>query len=260
MPKLSTHSSATLVKLLYIGDSGTGKTGSLVSRVAAGYKLRILDLDNGLPVLVSYILEECPDKIDNVEYITLRDDIKAGQSGPLVSPKAFVAATKHLTKWDDDTSPSEWGPDTIFVLDSTTTLGKAAFEWAKAQNPSAKDPRQWFFAAQQAFENIIMMITSESFQTNAILIGHVKYEEVQEGVRKGYASAVGSALGPLIPRYFNTLVMTKTLGVGKQLRRSILTTPTAEVDLKNPAPFRIDSEYPLGSGLASIFEKLKAIS
>mgnify|MGYP001496439716 CR=1 FL=1 len=50
MTSLADHHASSLVKMLYIGDSGTGKTGSLVSLVDAGYKVHVLDMDNGLDV------------------------------------------------------------------------------------------------------------------------------------------------------------------------------------------------------------------
>ena len=48
MPTLDTHQSSEFTKLLYLGDSGSGKTGSLVSLLKAGYKIKVLDLDNGV--------------------------------------------------------------------------------------------------------------------------------------------------------------------------------------------------------------------
>ena len=47
MGKLSAISATAPIKLLYIGDSGSGKTGSLASLVKDGYKIRILDYDSG---------------------------------------------------------------------------------------------------------------------------------------------------------------------------------------------------------------------
>lgn len=258
MPSLTEHHSGSFAKVIYIGDSGTGKTGSLTSLVAAGYKLRILDMDNGLDALVQHVKQECPDKLVNVEYETVRDKYSPGPLGPTVrSAKAFVRAAELMTKWSDGSEPAEWGDDTIFVLDSGTSFGKAGFEWARGMNPGAKDPRQWYFSAQQAFENTIAMLTSEAFHCNFIFISHVNYKELQDGTTKGYASAVGSALGPTISKYFNTLVMAETSGSGKNVRRRIKTVPTAVVDLKNPAPFKIDQELPLESGLATLFASLK---
>lgn len=261
MTKLSSHHSSKFVKLIYCGDSGTGKSGSLVSLVKAGYNLRILDMDNGLDALKEQINLQCPDKIDQVDYITLRDPVKGTSSGPLVTAKAYVEAIKCMNEWDDGSIPAEGGENEVFVVDSTTTLGRAAYSWAKAQQPGAKDPRQWYFAAQQSFENVVAMLTDEAFHANVILIAHVTYRELQDGTTKGYPSAVGSALGPTIPRYFNTLIEAQTttsgLGSDKKVQRTIRTVPTTVLDLKNPAPFRIDAEYDLNEGLSSIFAKLK---
>lgn len=255
--KLTSHASDKFVKLMYIGDSSTGKTGSMVSLVKAGYNLKILDLDNGLDILRNLVMKECPDNIDLVDYITIRDEIRPGQQGPIVTPKAFVEATKYLTTWDDGSVPSEFGPDGVVVLDTLTTLGKSAFEWAKGMSPGAKDPRQWYFAAQQAIENILGMLTSTSFHSNVLIIGHINYKELQDGSTKGYPTAVGSALGPIIPRYFNTLIMAESIGAGRAAVRQIRTVSSPMVDLKTPLPFSVSDAYPLGSGLASLFEKLK---
>lgn len=257
--KLSAHQSAKFVKLIYIGDSGAGKTGSLESLIEAGYELGILDIDNGLDALKQWIMHKAPNAIDKVDFETLTDSIRAGQNGPLVDAKAYVAGVKLLTKWSDGSIPSEWGENKVLVVDSLTALGKAAFEWAKGMNPGAKDPRQWYFAAQQSIENIIMMLTSAEFKANVIVISHINYRELQDGTTKGYPSAVGSALGPTIPKYFNTLVMATTLGAGKNLQRRIQTIPTAVIDLKNPAPFKIEADYDLGTGMAQLFKQLKAL-
>jgi hypothetical protein len=259
MAKLSEHQAAKFVKLLFIGDSGTGKTGALTSLVKDGYKLRILDLDNGLDALRQWVGHECKDKMDKVDFITLRDSIRATQQGPLVSAKAYIQALKLMSEWDDGSKPAEDGEKSVFVLDSLTALGKAAFEWAKASQPSAKDPRQWYFAAQQSVENVIGLLTSESFATNVIVISHINYRELTEGVHKGYPSAVGSAMGPTIPKYFNTMLQAEVQGSGKNTKRLIRTVPTAVIDLKNPAPFKMEAQYELGTGLAEIFKSLKEV-
>lgn len=258
MTKLSAHQSSSFTKLILIGDSGTGKTGSLTSLVRAGYKLKILDLDNGLDALKAWIGKECPDKVDNVDFETLRDPIKPSESGPKISARAFVEATKLMTTWTDGTHPWEGGPNEIFVLDSTTTFGKCAYEKARHDQPSAKDPRQWYFAGQQYFENIIAMLTSDEFKANLIVIAHVNYKEITEGISKGYPTAVGSALGPTIPKYFNTMVQLEVIGTGKNARRRLRTVPTGVVDLKNPAPFRIEAEYGIENGMAELFTQLRA--
>lgn len=259
MPKLSDHHSGKFTKLLYLGDSGTGKTGSLVSLMKAGYKLRVIDFDNGLDVLKEFGLKECPDKLANVDYETVRDKYKASPVGPVINgaPKALVDSLKLLNKWTDESVPAEWGPDHILVMDSLTGLGKAAFEWAKGMNPNSKEPRQWYHQAQQAVDNVISLLTSEAFHANVIIIAHVQFVEQNDGSVRGYANTIGKALGPMIPTYFNTMVLAKTQGSGANVKRTIATVPTALIDLKNPAPFKVDKELPLETGLATLFEKLR---
>jgi len=253
MATLDEHQSSRFTKLVYIGDSGTGKTGSLVSLLADGYRFKILDMDNGLDSLVHFARQQCPDKLKNVEYETLRDEYRASKSGPIIKgqPKAFVAALEILTKWSEIEDE-----ETIFVLDSGSAFGRSAFEWAKGMNPMAKDPRQWYFSAQQAVESTIAMLTGESFRMNVIVISHINYKEIVEGVNKGYANFIGSALGPTIPKYFNTLVLAESQGSGTNTKRKIKTMPTGIIDLKVPNP-SVERELPLETGLSTLFKHLR---
>lgn len=260
MPLLSQHQSNDFTKMLLEGDSGSGKTGALTSLVKAGYLLRILDMDNGLETLKQFVLRECPEKAQGIEYVTLRDKYKSSSQGPIIDgvPKAFVEALKLLDKWkyaDTDLgAPGGWGPDAVLVIDSLTFLSDAAFAWAQGLNPSAKDPRQWYGAAQDAIEKVLALLTSPGFETNVIVISHVRYVDNPDGSRKGYPTAVGSALSPVIPRYFNSVALCQTKGGGK---RTIQTAATAMIDLKNPKPFEMEKELPIETGLADFFTTLR---
>ena len=260
MARASDYKKSSFIKLLFIGTSGAGKTGALTSLVAAGYKLRIIDLDGGLDALVNHVLAECPDKIDNIEYESFRDKMKMGPTGPKVAgaPAAYRNTLQALEKWPEDGSdPATWGADTILVLDSMTSLGRAAIQWAKAMNPTSKDPRQWYKTAQDLVEDLIANITSDSFGTNVVVISHVVYAANSVGVEKGFPSIIGKALSKNIALYFNTLLLSETKGQGASVKRTIKTLPTAQIDLKNPAPMRIDAEYSVERGMAEIFTHLK---
>jgi len=256
--KLSEHKGGRFVKFIYIGDSGTGKTGSLASLALAGYKLRVLDMDNGLSSLREYIAKDDPAKLELVDYETRRDKYKSGPGGPVIAgqPRAYVEATKLMTQWSDGTIPAEWGEDTIFVLDSLTHFSNAAFEWAKGMNPLSREPRQWYSQAQKSIETVLALLTSEAFEANVVVISHVKYIE-QNGVLKGVANSIGQALGPIIPSYFNTMMLAEMAGSGKNVRRVIKTRPTNLIALKNPAPFKVQDTYPLETGMIELFNKLK---
>lgn len=259
MPALSDHQSNEFVKILFIGSSGAGKTGALTSLVKAGYKLKIVDFDNGLDALVNHVKEECPTKLASISFQTFRDKYAAGPAGPIIkgAPTAYVRAVKSFDKWEDDTIPAEWGADTILVVDSLTSFARAAFAWARGMNPSSKEPRQWYATAQESMEQVIAMLTSEAFRCNVIVISHVDIVTAPDGSVKGYASSIGKALGPKLPRYFNTMVLSETSGFGKAVKRKIKTVPTALIDVKNPAPMRIDAEYEISDGLAKLFAALK---
>jgi hypothetical protein len=263
MPALSALDlSKKPVKLMLIGTSGAGKTGALTSLVADGYKLRILDMDEGLDALIHLVRAKCPEMMKNVSYMSFRDKYKMGPTGPVVAgaPKAFVNAVNAMDKWEDGSVPSEWGSDYIFVLDSLTLFGRAAFAWAQHMNPLSKEKRQWYGAAQEVVENTIATLTGPSFTANVIVISHIDIREQENGSIKGFASSIGAALGPKLPAYFNTLIISETSGQGTSVKRKLKTMPTALVDAKNPAPLLIDAEYPIETGLATIFKKLKGLA
>lgn len=252
MPTLDNHASSLYTKVLYIGDSSSGKTGSLVSLLADGYSMRILDMDNGLTALKQFGRAAAAD-LSRVEYETYRDEFRMTKAGPMVkgTPKAFSSAMDKLTEWSEVEDPQ-----CITVLDSLTFLGKAAYAWAKGMNPTAKEPRTWFYAAQQAVESVLAMLTSEEYKQNVIVISHVNYKELMEGLNKGYPSAIGSALGPTIASYFDTMILAEASGSGTNVRRRIKTMPTGIIDLKMPSS-TVEKELPLETGLSTIFSQLK---
>lgn len=252
MATLDQHQSGKFTKLLYIGDSSTGKTGSLVSLLKAGYTFRILDMDNGLDSFVAFARKENLD-LSKVEYETIRDKYKSTKTGPKIdgAPQAFVKAMDVMTAWSEIEDPK-----CVFVLDSLSAFGRAAFAWANHMNPTAKDKRAIFGVAQGALEDAVALITGDEFKLNAVIISHVNYQEAESGVTKGFANAIGKALGPVLPRYFNTLLQAETTGRGEKTKRKIKTMPTGIVDLKTPVP-DIAAEFPLESGMASIFAALR---
>ncbi len=269
MPTLSHHQSNDYTKLLLEGDSGSGQTGALTSLVKFGYKLRILDFDNGLETLKQYVNRECPQNADNVEFVTLRDKRRASPEGPIVAKaEAFIKALRLLDHWkykDEATGtevdlgvPAEWGPEVILVIDSLTFMSDAAFDFREPLAPRGRDGkfdmRAVYKDAQDAVEGVLALLTSESFRCNVIVISHIRYVDNPDGTRKGYPTAVGAALSPVIPRYFNTVALCQTSAGGK---RTIRTEATAMIDLKNPKPFAMAQSYPIETALADIFGVLR---
>lgn len=257
MPKMSQHKAATIAKMLILGDSGAGKTSSLISLVEAGYKLRIIDLDSGLDILSHLIKQRCPDKIDNVEFVSLRDTYKAkGAAALKPTPKTWVELSKLLGEWEDGTKPEEWGGEYILVIDSLTAAGKAALSWATGMNPTAKDRRQHYGAAQESIDNMLDLLTSSEFNTNLIIITHVKMIENDQGLVKEVPTAVGTSLSTQMGKYFNTIVNVSKSGSGEKVRREIRTVPTATMDLKSSNP-SVKPKFDHETGLAELFAELR---
>lgn len=266
MPSLADHQSNEYVKLLLLGDAKSGKTGSLVSLVEAGYKLRILDLDNLLDFFVKLVKDKCPDKINNVEYCTLRDKRKMVASGPIINgaPKAFINTIKMLDLWKYDDvdlgKPGTWGPDTILVIDSLSRLCDAAYDWAEQLvtpgKSGEKDLRQAYGNAQDAIENTLAALTSSSFECNVIVICHGQYMDLPDGTTKIFPQGVGQKLSPKIPQYFPNYVRYKNLG-GK---RTIQLESDAMIDLATTRPGGFAAKnLPTDTGLAEIFKVLREV-
>lgn len=263
MPSLADHQSNSFVKLLLLGDAKSGKTGSLVSLVKAGYKLRILDMDNLLDILAKLIREQCPEMISNVEFRTLRDKRKMTPAGPVIDgqPKAFIDAIKMMDRWKygevDLGIPSEWGSDYILVLDSLSRFCDAAYDFREPLTPRGKsgeyDQRATYGDAQDAVENTLAALTSQSFATNVIVIAHGQYMDLPDGTKKIFPQGVGQKLSPKIPQYFPNYVRYRNQG-GK---RTIQLESDAMIDLANANPSSMPKTLPIDTGLADFFAVLR---
>lgn len=263
MPSLAKHQSNDYIKLLLLGDAKSGKTGSLVSLVKAGYKLRILDLDNLLDVLKYYIIEQCPEMLANVEFRTLRDKYKNSAAGTVIEgvPKAWIESLKMLNKWkykDDDEevdlgSPGDWGPDTILVIDSLSRWCDAAYNFHQAMAPSGMDGRNIFFQAQQDVEKQLASLTSDTLECNLIVICHGVYQDLEGGATKIFPQGIGQKLSPKIPSYFPNYIRYKNVNG----QRTIQTVSDPMIDLANARPSLIKGTFKIETGLAEIFAALR---
>lgn len=259
--KGSDHDSSSLRKVLYIGDSGTRKTSSLISLLKAGKKLRIWNYDSLLAPLISLAREQCPEYLDNIEYENLRDKFKSTAAGPVIDglPKAFIEGTKLVDKWSDGSVPREWGPEYVMVIDSGTTLARAAFWWAKglqgahtfAEGVPLKgvDQRNFYHTAQQAILNFVTYIADENFRCNVVYIAHINWIE-NDGVMKGFPRAIGSAICDEIPAFFPAVIQATKKGEAQYILRI---ASTRGIDLKDPYTFAKVPELPSETGLATFF-------
>lgn len=272
MPALSKHHATHTTKLLFIGDSGAGKTGALASLAQAGYNLRILDLDNGIDVLHNLLLDPespyGPQAHEKVHYITVTDPMKKSPSGRMIPTKAtaWQRVAGLLDNWvdgEDKFGPlSSWTPQDILVIDSMTMLANAALNFVLAMNARlGQQPHQsdWY-TGQGMIESLVQMLFDESIVANVIINCHVTYIGEENGPQRGYPATLGRALSPKIGRYFNTVLMARTTGSGTNIKRKILTQSQPMIELKNTAPLKVKAEYDLATGLAEYFANVRAPS
>lgn len=268
MPSLANHQSNSYTKLLLLGDAKSGKTGSLVSLVKAGYRLRILDLDNLLDILKYKVLEECPDNLANVEFRSVRDKYKATPGGTMIDgkPKAWTDSIKLLNNWKytdesgeeiDYGNPANWGPDTILVIDSLSRWCDAAYDFHEAMIPRGKsgdyDGRAVYGNAQDDVEKQLAMLMSDSIKTNVIVIAHGTYMDLPDGTKKIFPQGVGQKLSLKIPQYFPNYIRYKN----KAGKRTIQVESDAMIDLANTRPNTLNKELPIETGLAEFFSALR---
>lgn len=260
MSNLATHKNAARSTILMIGGNGSGKTGSLVSLVKAGYKIRVVDCDNGAEIL-GHLLDGSPEAVARVDVETHTDQYTGSAGNPVLKLplKGFSGVCKVLDNWPELGKPSTWGTDTVLVLDSLTLLGRFIMNHVLAVNLHVGKPPQLqhWGQAMQLQEDIMAMLTGDTFSCHVIVMAHVTFVEEEGAISKqGYPSALGSKLPPKIGSYFNSTLHVDMEGVGNAKKRVIRTQTKGNINCKTSAPNKVPAILPLETGLADYFEAL----
>jgi hypothetical protein len=255
MPSLAEHHSTSIVKLLNIGESKTGKTGALASLAKAGYNLHILDYDNGLDILAN-VLRPDPAALARVSYATLRDTITTVNGLPrLKSPvTAYKRAGQTLQEWN----ATSFGPNDIIVLDTLTTFSEAAFSEGLMmagrlnQRPQLQD-YGWMADSVMLF---LEMVTGPEFACHLIVNTHIRYfagDEEDQTKARGLPNAKGQEVPRTVSRFFNTVVLTRSMGSGPATKRLISTQPQGVIEVATSSPTTVKPSYTVEEGLAPLF-------
>lgn len=267
MPALSDHQSSTTTKILLIGNSGSGKTGALASLAAAGYNLRIMDLDNGVDILANLLRDKTkypPEALGRVAYETITDPMR-NMGGKLVPKSATVwqRASKLLDNWKTETENfgpvQTWTPQEVLVIDSLTFISAAALNLILALNGRlGQRPHQsdWM-DGQTLVEGLLAYLYDDSVNCNVIVNSHITFIG-DEGNMIGYPSTLGKSLPPKVGRYFNNTLIVKSQGQGQMTKRKILTNPSGVIEAKNSNPSKVKAEYDLATGLADYFKDVRS--
>ena len=294
MPALSDHQSNQTCKLLLVGDSSTGKTGALASLAASGYKLRVLDYDNGMDIVANYLRDpnsayykKNPKAIENVQYVSLQDGMRPNpdpkQQGKMIPSNihAFNDGLKLMTHWKEkdgvDLGPiTSWGPDCVLVIDSLSFMTRAAENAYLAMNGLIGKDRTGYDwqrdvgVVQGMVKQVLDLIFDVQIKCNVVLIAHIQLitemggkpgAEGQDKYGKGYPAAIGRALSPHIPKWFNNSLTVDTIGSGNNAKHKIFTQSRMVggniINAKSSAPLRVKPEYDIEWGLAEYFAAVK---
>lgn len=268
MPKLSDPSSAPPIRALIMGDSGTGKTGALASLALAGFSLYIADFDNGLEILRNIIKAKDPRALERVDFEVCKDEFKVeGNFAVPVAAKAWAKGIKYL----ESKLKEGLGPRDIIVVDSLSFAARSAMIYQLHLNGRLKSaPWQSDWGeAQRLVEQLVQMLSADVdchiiCTTHIATTGGKRIETlgkgataervlIDEGPLKKLPSMIGKAINPVIPRYFNHMLLAHRVGTGPQAKRVFHTTTFDDIELKNTNPGIIKPEYQLATGLAEYF-------
>jgi len=242
MPNFKDHPRDQRVKALICGDPGSGKTGALATLINADYKIAVLDFDNGLDILHSYVEE---DKLGNLDYISF--DVENQET-----PDLAKNLLRHWKYKDMDLGPvTEWGSDKVIVIDSASLYGECLLAHSKKS-----DGRMRYFDAGQELKRVIQFLTGPQVKCNVIVNTHIQTIENDQGLMKGYPQMIGSAVSKSIGRYFNNLWRLDSKRMGRESVPIVRTKSDSFMALKCSAPKAVDAEHPLD--YAEMFMQIKS--
>jgi hypothetical protein len=275
MPTLDQHPSLSVVRLLNMGDNGTGKTGALASLVVAGYHLYILDFESGIDIIANALRQHYKDDPDGlkgamqrVTYESLKDPVNFTATGPRIKDAtAWKRASEALKSWGVENFTAR----DVVVIDtlgsaSAVALNHAAKVGARLNARLADQDYGWMADSMFVF---IDALTDDTNLFNLVVNAHIRImhgkeevtennrgQEVPAGALKGLPNAKGQQIPREIGRYFNTIVTSYVQGTGSNAKRFISTAPQGIVAAKTSNPWTVKPKYDVESGLAELFSDI----
>jgi len=291
--KLSPAAKPQLLKILYLGYSGEGKSTSLVPLGIPGYldnpgyELRILDFDGKAEeVIRSTLARLLKDKVISQEQhdkaLTENYDvcpcieptgIVSAREGKKTIKKlgvegiatAWNTAIRQLEKWS-----SSFSDKTILVVDSFTYAARAIVNFSQELNGKLNQTLEWrdYQAPQQMAENL--MVLCADLPTHAIVCAHQDplemykaTDQIDDKTGAPVQELIDTLMVPIsvgksgrmkLPARFNHLLVASSDGKGTSTRRYIYTEPRVGVVTKTPFYGRCEPRYSLDKGMVEYFK------
>ncbi len=211
MTDLLTDTTFSPIKAFKVGKQGHGKTGADACLVAMGYKLRILDFDNGSDILKNLLTNDYypykkymfDHKIPAQGAISVQkiseqmvkkvEKIGVEETARFVpkSAKGFTRTVDILEEWKDGNinyGPVEtWGNDVILSIDTLGTLSDLAYFHIQALNGRLGARQEGFDyqrdvgGAQGILRNLIQKLFSPLIKCNVLIGAHITYVDESKG-------------------------------------------------------------------------------
>ena len=237
IPSGADISTLTGVKVLLMGESGTGKTHSIGTLVDSGVEVFYFAYEQGTETLLGYWADRGLKIPSNLHIITVKssnasfnemaDSIKQINTMPYETLKKI--ADPNRTKYtqlenflrtfnkvlpdgesSDYGSVGTWDCSKAVVLDGLTGLADSAMK-AVVGGKVDKDQKDWGLV-QGMLENFLRKVTSEC-KCIFIAIAHVEREVDPNGAGvKLMPSLPGQKLSPKIPAMFSDVILTERKG------------------------------------------------
>ena len=264
------------VKLIIASDSGGGKTGALASLAAAGYSLRVADLDNNSAILRGYLTDpkspyvqankDVSKMLTSVVPMTEQRGLSNGKFG-ITKAVAWDRLRAMLENWDDGTQKlgpiTSWTTQDVLVIDTFTKCSQAAMNQHLAMNGriNQKPTLYDFGDAQEMLRVLLDIICADEVKCNVVLNCHIDRGETKSGVPTEVPMSIGNKLGPQIATYFGSLLqlvnVAKGIGAARTYERKFITVPTSPLGVKTSAPYSAKQEYGIENGLAEYFKAVR---
>lgn len=217
MPLFSSYPASPSIKMLYLGHSGAGKTGSLCSLAAAGYNVRILDLDEKAEVIRGFVIgdsktnpksiylrerpglwtsEQAASTASRISYVSCGEKFSIQGTKSVSQGRAWQTGNTLLNNWVDGENKygniSKWTEQDVLVIDSFSRWCEAARDFHLAVNnragerPRAGDSGSNDYSAIYSYIlDFLNLLKSKDIKCHVILIGHVVFMDPnRSGVRQ----------------------------------------------------------------------------
>lgn len=287
MPSFSSYPPQQGHKILYLGHHYAGKTGSIVALAAAGYKVRLLDLDNKAEILRDYLfnpksiyikphpLWPTPGDIaSRLSYVTITESFNLQGAKAIPRGDAWHKINLLLNDWrDGDDKPgniSKWPEDDVLVIDGLSRFCESAMNFQLSLSGNlVKGPQVGtrqsndYSSSYKLVTDCLEMLTCREVKCHVIMICHIDFlepegpQQTADRQKRGFPKTIGPKLSTQIGQYFQHALRVKSQGNSPNVRRFIVTNNDENVELITTAPLRVQAQYPIETGLAQYFADIK---